>query len=97
MGKQKLILGLALGAIIGGVVSLFDKETRQYVSAKIDASKDELSQIVQHPNESLTLLKHDVLNATNKVTDTLDSALNAMDQVESTLETLRKEEPKKIN
>lgn len=97
MGKQKLILGITLGAVLGGVVSLFDKETRRFVSAKLDESKNEFSQIIEHPTESLTLLKHDVLNAANKVTDTLDSALNAMDQVESTIETLRKDEPKKIN
>ncbi|MDM8147010.1 YtxH domain-containing protein [Priestia megaterium] len=50
MGKRnKLVEGIVIGAIIGGVVSLFDKETRSSVIQGSKKLKDKTTTLIQHP------------------------------------------------
>ncbi|MCM3020894.1 gas vesicle protein [Priestia megaterium] len=50
MGKRnKLVEGIVIGAIIGGAVSLFDKETRSSVIQGSKKLKDKTTTIIQHP------------------------------------------------
>lgn len=50
MGKRnKLVDGIVIGAIIGGAVSLFDKETRSSVIQGSKKLKDKTTTLIQHP------------------------------------------------
>ncbi|MFK7681288.1 YtxH domain-containing protein [Bacillus sp. Wb] len=50
MGKRnKLVEGIVIGAIIGGAVSLFDKETRSSVIQGSKKLKDKTTTLIQHP------------------------------------------------
>ncbi|WP_129705871.1 YtxH domain-containing protein [Priestia megaterium] len=50
MGKRnKLVEGIIIGAIIGGAVSLFDKETRSSVIQGSKKLKDKTTTLIQHP------------------------------------------------
>ncbi|GAB1798560.1 YtxH domain-containing protein [Priestia megaterium] len=50
MGKRnKLVEGIVIGAIIGGAVSLFDKETRRSVIQGSKKLKDKTTTLIQHP------------------------------------------------
>ena len=50
MGKRnKLVEGIVIGAIIGGAVSLFDKETRSSVIHGSKKLKDKTTTLIQHP------------------------------------------------
>ncbi|MBE5099213.1 MULTISPECIES: YtxH domain-containing protein [Priestia] len=50
MGKRnKLVEGIVIGAIIGGAVSLFDKETRSSVIQGSKKLKDKTITLIQHP------------------------------------------------
>ncbi|KRD92803.1 hypothetical protein [Priestia megaterium] len=50
MGKRnKLVEGIVIGAIIGGTVSLFDKETRSSVIQGSKKLKDKTITLIQHP------------------------------------------------
>ncbi|MDT0149586.1 YtxH domain-containing protein [Priestia aryabhattai] len=50
MGKRnKLVEGMVIGAIIGGAVSLFDKETRSSVIQGSKKLKDKTTTLIQHP------------------------------------------------
>lgn len=50
MGKRnKLVEGIVIGAIIGGAVSLFDKETRSSVIQGSKKLKDKTKTLIQHP------------------------------------------------
>ncbi|WP_154992314.1 YtxH domain-containing protein [Priestia megaterium] len=50
MGKRnKLVEGMVIGAIIGGAVSLFDKETRSCVIQGSKKLKDKTTTLIQHP------------------------------------------------
>ncbi|MCM3255104.1 hypothetical protein COL23_15950 [Priestia aryabhattai] len=50
MGKRnKLVEGIVIGAIIGGAVSLFDKETRSSVIQGSKKLKDKTKTLIQQP------------------------------------------------
>lgn len=85
MGKKTLFSSMAIGAVIGGVVSLFNKETRYYVKDKSNQAKDQVSYYGQHPNEAIGNLKSTVIDVTKKIEDNKTGALNALDQVENTI------------
>jgi len=85
MGKKTLFSSIAIGAVVGGVVSLFNKETRDYVMDKGSQAKDQASYYVNHPNEAIENLKSTVIDVTEMIDDNKTGALNALDQVENTV------------
>jgi gas vesicle protein len=58
MGKRnKLVEGIVIGAIIGGAVSLFDKETRSSVIQGSKKLKDKTITLIQHPERVTDTVK----------------------------------------
>ncbi|AQU72187.1 MULTISPECIES: hypothetical protein [Priestia] len=58
MGKRnKLVEGIVIGAIIGGAVSLFDKETRSSVIQGSKKLKDKTTTLIQHPELVTDIVK----------------------------------------
>jgi len=97
MGRQKLIIGVVAGAVIGGVVSLFDKDTRVFVKTKCNQAKDGSSYYIKHPSEAV----HNARNMLDTFNQTFSSgsanAINALEQVEETLDKFtNKNETKEI-
>lgn len=85
MGKKTLLSSIAVGAVVGGLVSLFNKETRDYVVDKGGQTIDQANYYVNHPNEAVENLKSTVINVTSMIEDNKTGALNALDQVENTV------------
>lgn len=97
MGKRNLITSVVVGAIIGGAVSLFKKDTREYVKTEISLAKDQMGYIVQNPAQSIRKLQTTIIETAEKASSSLDGTLNAVDQVESTISDIRREDQKKLN
>src|SRR5699024_12399747 len=85
MGKKTLLSSIAVGAVGGGLVSLFNKETRDYVVDKGSQAKDQANNYINHPNEAVENLKRTVINVTRMIEDNNTGALHALDQVENTV------------
>lgn len=97
MGKRKLILGVTAGAVIGGVVALFDRETRDFAKDKLATAKSGSSYVINNPSEAI----HNLRNTFDQLNQTLSSgaanAINALEQVETTLDKVtNKNEVKEI-
>ncbi|PAV28101.1 hypothetical protein CIL05_18510 [Virgibacillus profundi] len=97
MGKRRLFLGVAIGAAAGGLVTLFDKDTRDYTKEKLNAAKSGSTYFIQNPSEAI----HNMRNAFDKFNQNFssgaESAINALEQVEDTLEKVtNKSEPERI-
>lgn len=92
MGKQKLWIGVLLGAVAGGLVSLFDKETRYYTKKQLQQAKDATGYVVQNPADVARMAKDTSNQLHEKLNSNADNAINALEQAEETWNKLRKKE-----
>lgn len=90
MGKSKLFIGIAVGALLGGLVTLTDKSTREFTKGKMQCASTKTKDAIQNPSDTIRNAK----TTFDKFNDTLqngaDNAINAMEQVENTLDKLSK-------
>jgi|SRR5699024_3087263 len=94
MGKRNLFMGMLLGALIGGLATLFNKETRAYTKGKVASCRANARYMIQHPSETVrnTRVAFDQLN--ERFTTNADNVINALEQAENTLEKVSgKQEP----
>ena len=50
MGKRKFWTGIIGGAVVGGIVALFDKEARHYAKERCTIVKETSSQMIKNPS-----------------------------------------------
>ncbi|HLQ95604.1 MAG TPA: YtxH domain-containing protein [Pseudogracilibacillus sp.] len=86
MGKSKLITGIAVGAAVGGLVSLLSKDTREHVKEVSGKVLDKASYITSNPDVAVNKARQLVNSANHFVTDNTESALSALDQVDNTVQ-----------
>lgn len=90
MGKRKLFTGIFVGAFLGGVAAMFDKETRDYTKEKVSEVKATTSYYVKNPSEAVSNMKSFVSELNNTVQEESTNAINLLDQVESTFSKVMK-------
>lgn len=90
MGKQKLWTGVLLGAVAGGLVSLFNKETRYYTKKQLQQAKNIAGFVVQNPADFGRMAKDATNHLNEKFNTNADNAINALEQAEETWDKLRK-------
>lgn len=98
MGKQKLWIGVLLGAMTGGLAALFDKETRYYTKKQLQQAKSVTSYVVQNPADVVRMAKDTSNQLNEKLNTNADNAINALEQAEETWNKVRKkDDPKKLD
>ncbi|MGM8213164.1 YtxH domain-containing protein [Virgibacillus sp. W0430] len=85
MGKRNLCTGVLIGAIVGGVVSLFDKNTRDYTKNKWSETKAATASYFTNPAEAVHSLKQCVQQVNHTINNEAQNTINALEQVENTL------------
>lgn len=85
MGKSKLLAGIISGAIVGGVVALFDKDARGYAKEKVASIKSCGIYVVKNPSEALRNVSGTVNDFNTAFSSQVDNAINALEQVEDTV------------
>lgn len=53
MGKRKLISGVLIGAVVGGLAALLDRSTREYATTKLHEVKESTSRYTSNPHEAI--------------------------------------------
>ncbi|TFJ91354.1 YtxH domain-containing protein [Lentibacillus salicampi] len=86
MGKQKLCLGLLIGTIAGGLLSLLDRDARSYAKGKMSDVKNGSSYYIKRPSEAVKGVKDAFGRFNTQFTNGADNAINALEQVENTLD-----------
>lgn len=96
MSKRRLYTSMAVGALIGGVYALFDKGTREYTKGQIKRLKDTSSNYLKNPADTLhnARMKFEQLN--NSVSYQVENAINALEQVETTINKVSNKNKKQI-
>lgn len=98
MGNQKLWIGVLLGAVAGGLASLFDKKTRYYTKKQLQQAKNVTEYVVQNPADVVRMAQDSSNQLYEKLNSNADNAVNALEQVEETWNKLRKkDETKKLD
>ncbi|CDO04431.1 penicillin-binding protein [Oceanobacillus picturae] len=86
MGNRKLIVGVLIGAIVGGAVTLFDRETRNYSRMKLSNMKYSSQSVLKNPSEAVRNIRKTFDTFNQNFTSGVESTITALEQVETTLE-----------
>lgn len=86
MGKQKLFIGVIAGAIAGGLVSLFNRDTRGYTKQKMSDVKNRSGYYMKNPSEAVQKARTNFDSFNQKFNSGAESALKTLDQVENSLD-----------
>ncbi|WP_163539529.1 YtxH domain-containing protein [Gracilibacillus sp. YIM 98692] len=82
MGKQTLVKGMVVGAIVGGALTLFDRNTRRFVTNQLNQSRQEAVYYIKHPAEAVHQLNEGYGKVSNQFSDRLSQALEFLNQVQ---------------
>ncbi|WP_164670036.1 YtxH domain-containing protein [Virgibacillus doumboii] len=97
MGKRNLFFGVILGAVAGGLISLFSSDARYYTKGKMKNVRKQSNYYVQHPSEAVRNVR-DAFNKFNRdFSSGAESAINALEQVEDTLDKFTKKGQKNLD
>lgn len=79
MGKKTFIKGIVIGAVVGGLVTLYDRDVRSYVKTASCNCLERTKTIVKNPTQALECvqsglesLEENMEKGLNKVEDTLE-------------------------
>jgi len=86
MGKRRLWTGIIIGASVGGLISLFNDETREYVKESSSKVMDSATFYTTNPDIAINKVKRTVTTVNQMITSNTDSAMNVLDQVEDSLQ-----------
>ncbi|WP_156645670.1 YtxH domain-containing protein [Lentibacillus sp. JNUCC-1] len=86
MGRNKLLTGILLGAAVGGLAMLFDRETREYTGRKLSAAKTSTVNCVKNPSNTVMQLRTTVDKYNTAFVQNAEQAINALEQVGETIE-----------
>lgn len=86
MAKRKIILNVAIGATVGALVSLLNKDTRHYTKEKAIHFKNKVNDVKENPDKAVRTLRtavekvnHTLENGTTNVLSTLDKIQDKLD------------------
>ena len=88
MGKRKLIIGVAAGALLGALAMQFDRETRAFTKESLNSLKEEAANLIGNPSESVHNLRSTFDKFNQNFAAGAENTINALEQVETTLDKL---------
>lgn len=100
MGKRTLCTGIIVGALAGGLIALTNQEARDYARAKLSLMRAEAKYCLSNPSQAVRNFRQSFDQFNQKYTSGADSAVNALEQIEHTLDKVIKtksnEPPQKL-
>lgn len=88
--SRKFWIGMAVGALAGGAVSLLDRTTRQVVKEDLKKATGTVTYIAKHPNEFIDEVKETV----NKVKTTVQQVSEDVSFITEKVEEIKEVPPK---
>lgn len=84
-GKTTFWSSIVAGAVVGGLLSLISKDARDYSKKMILETGEMVKYYTTNPDVTVQKLKSRVESINEVVSDNTKSALNALEQVENTV------------
>lgn len=89
MGKSLFWKGILYGALAGGALTMFDRNTRQTVMASCKKSSSNVGFYLKHPNKAISQVKE----VTNKVKSTVEQVSADVSFITEKVEELKEGTP----
>ncbi|MCM3569204.1 YtxH domain-containing protein [Neobacillus mesonae] len=104
MTKKNLFWkGMFLGALAGGAVSLFDRNTREVMKGNVQKASSKVYDTVKHPKETVTKIKsmidevsEDFAYLTDKVEEIRELTPQVTDIIKETKDTFTKDDDNEL-
>ncbi|QGH33389.1 hypothetical protein GI584_04765 [Gracilibacillus salitolerans] len=90
MGKNKLIKGILTGAIVGGLITLSDRDTRSYVTRKLQVCGNKTAYYAKNPADAIHQLNLNYAKCSEQIASGLTSALHMLHQLQEVTEKIEK-------
>lgn len=91
MKKGKLYTHIVLGALAGFALALRDRDVRKVVQSNYNEWTSGVKKFLKQPTQSIKYSKNTVENWKQQFDEQSDQLLNAVEQVENTLDKFRKD------
>lgn len=88
-GKRTFWTSIVAGACIGGLLSLLNKDARDYSKKMLQHTGEAVRYYSTNPDVTVEKVKNAVESISNLVNENTGSALNAIEQVENTVNKLK--------
>ncbi|MDC3413462.1 hypothetical protein NC797_12110 [Aquibacillus sp. 3ASR75-11] len=95
MARQRFFKGMAIGAVVGGFVTLLDKDTRNDVWSDVKSAGKRSRFYVQHPSEVMNEVRDFYESSTFQLSSKANSVLAVLTQIQETLDKLSQLEANK--
>ncbi|WP_028784889.1 YtxH domain-containing protein [Thalassobacillus devorans] len=86
MKEHKFWKGMIIGAVVGGAVTLLDKDTRNYVWNGTKQAGRSAKSYTSNPSEAIRQLRLQYNHLTNRVADGAKDVLEVLNKVEALLD-----------
>lgn len=90
MGRKKLCRGIIIGAIVGGIVALFDKDARDYAKQTAQDTSSKTKYFLKNPSEAIHNVRVTVDQLNQDFVKGVENTVNALEQVENTIDKFTK-------
>lgn len=84
-GKRTFWLSVVAGACAGGLLSLLNKDARNYSKSVAQKTGETITHYTKNPDETVKKAKQGVQTVNDFIAQNSTSALNALKQVETTV------------
>lgn len=88
MGKRKLFTGMIVGAILGGLTAITNKEARDYAKEKLSTARSKTSYFIKNPSDALNNTRTAFERFNESFASGAENTINALDQIEQTVDKL---------
>lgn len=89
-GKRTFWTSMIAGACVGGLLSLLNKDARNYSKKVLQQTGETVKYLTTNPDVTVQKLKNTVETLNTLVSENSKSAMNALQQVENTVNKFKK-------
>ncbi len=81
-----LVKGIVVGAVIGGSLTLLDRETRERIVIKAKRANHKLTYFRQHPSDFVAEINHQYQAVSTKVLRGFDTTSHLMSEIQNVID-----------
>ncbi|MDC3418170.1 hypothetical protein [Aquibacillus salsiterrae] len=90
MKNKKVVKSMLIGAVVGGIVAMIDRQTRTELIDNVKASYSGTKYYIEHPSTAVRRFRQGYDDFANYLSVGVNSTIKMLTQIEETLDALEK-------